>query len=107
MPVIGEYSYNLPEYFYFSGVQNDLLISANFLFFAGKAPAELTGIQAPAEDQHFAFLLIQNGSFSDLTIKNDDPGSSAEHRFYIGADMVLNPGQKQIFYTDGAGWYKL
>ena len=61
---------------------------------------QLTGIVVPDSTKAYFFSLFNVGLTGNITFKNDDAGSTAENRFLLGTDVLVQPGEGLTFIYD-------
>ena len=76
------------------GLSNGVLIR-----FTTTGNFNLTGIIPPDITQG-GLIFVANVGTNNLTLKNNDAGSSANNRFVMGGDKKIQPGEAAIFVYD-------
>jgi hypothetical protein len=61
---------------------------------------QLTGIVVPDTTKAYFFSIFNVGLTGNITFKNDDAGSTAENRFLLGSDVLVQPGEGLTFIYD-------
>lgn len=84
--------------------QNDYsptsFLGSYFIRLSSDAARDITGLGLYSVSSNKAFVLANVGSF-DITLKNENAGSTAQHRFSLPGDFVIEPNECiTVIYDD-------